>query len=254
MDIGSTIKYLRKKSGLKQSELAEKAGISRVSIGNYERGDRIPNAEILLKISEALDVTVAQLMGFENKGVSDLSMEEFNRLSKIADEAHTHMGYIMGKTKEKNFNKVYLQELINELDFEQFENGISIYSEGFKEAILRLWSEYLSMMVKWLWEDETIRGEDLDMLYFSNKTSELFCNFRNLIFSFGKIFPDRKNSNGEFIMDALDIHLVHKEKSKMLESISEMLDTLIGRYLGSSLNADAILYADYILKDYDDEL
>lgn len=42
MTIGEKIKELRINKGLKQSELAEKAGVSRVAIGNYERNARQP--------------------------------------------------------------------------------------------------------------------------------------------------------------------------------------------------------------------
>lgn len=62
MNIGDTIKKIRIEKKLKQSELAEKAKISRVAIGNYERGDRQPNIETLNKISEALDITIDDLI------------------------------------------------------------------------------------------------------------------------------------------------------------------------------------------------
>ncbi len=56
MEIGENIKKYRKQKGLSQSELADLANISRVAIGNYERGNRTPNIEIVKKIANALDV------------------------------------------------------------------------------------------------------------------------------------------------------------------------------------------------------
>jgi transcriptional regulator with XRE-family HTH domain len=47
---------------LKQSEVAEKSGLSRPSIGNYESGKRVPNVEALSKIAEALNVSVYELI------------------------------------------------------------------------------------------------------------------------------------------------------------------------------------------------
>lgn len=61
MTIGENIKKYRNLRGLKQSELAQMSGISRVAIGNYERGDRTPNVNILLKIANALDVSLYEL-------------------------------------------------------------------------------------------------------------------------------------------------------------------------------------------------
>lgn len=55
MSIGDNIKKIRKLNGLKQSELAELSNVSRVAIGNYERGDRIPNIDILKKIATGLN-------------------------------------------------------------------------------------------------------------------------------------------------------------------------------------------------------
>lgn len=63
MHIGENIKKYRLEKKLKQSELAEKSKVSRVAIGNYERGDRMPSAKILHSIATALNVTVNDLIG-----------------------------------------------------------------------------------------------------------------------------------------------------------------------------------------------
>jgi transcriptional regulator with XRE-family HTH domain len=64
VNIGDKIKETRIKRGLKQSDLAEKAGISRVAIGNYERNDRQPGTEQIEKIANALEVSPVDLMGW----------------------------------------------------------------------------------------------------------------------------------------------------------------------------------------------
>ena len=65
MELGEKIKSLRLKKNMKQSDLAEKAKISRIAIGNYERGERQPNIEIVTKIAAALDVSVNELISSE---------------------------------------------------------------------------------------------------------------------------------------------------------------------------------------------
>lgn len=62
MNIGEKIKKIRIAKNMKQSDLAEKVGISRVAIGNYERGDRIPKVEIAQKIANALDVSILDIL------------------------------------------------------------------------------------------------------------------------------------------------------------------------------------------------
>lgn len=60
--IGSNIKKYRLMKNLTQKELAENSNVTRESIGNYERGDRTPPADILNDIAAALGVTVNDLI------------------------------------------------------------------------------------------------------------------------------------------------------------------------------------------------
>ena len=62
MNLGERIKQTRNKKGLTQEELSQKANISRVSIGNYERGDRTPPSNILIKIANALEISITELL------------------------------------------------------------------------------------------------------------------------------------------------------------------------------------------------
>lgn len=59
--LGDNIKSLRISKDMTQEELAKKSGVNRVSIGNYERGDREPNINTLIKIANALNVSVTEL-------------------------------------------------------------------------------------------------------------------------------------------------------------------------------------------------
>ena len=54
MSFGEHLKQMRQNKGMTQNQLAEKANISRVAIGNYERGDRQPNIGVVCKIAKAL--------------------------------------------------------------------------------------------------------------------------------------------------------------------------------------------------------
>lgn len=63
LNIGEQIIQLRKQLNLSQSELAEKAEVSRTIIGNYERNTNTPSIEILLKIAKVFNVSVDFLIG-----------------------------------------------------------------------------------------------------------------------------------------------------------------------------------------------
>lgn len=66
MDIGKRIKQERKNKKLTQEELADIIGVSGISIRKYESEDRKPSLEILLKISDVLDIPIKELGIEEN--------------------------------------------------------------------------------------------------------------------------------------------------------------------------------------------
>ncbi len=56
------LRELRQKRGLKQTELAEIAGVNNGNLSRYERGSAQPSAEVLSRLADALGVTVAHLI------------------------------------------------------------------------------------------------------------------------------------------------------------------------------------------------
>ena len=56
MLIGERIKKERNQKGLTQKELAERLGVTTTVIGQYERTERTPKMETLVKIAEALEL------------------------------------------------------------------------------------------------------------------------------------------------------------------------------------------------------
>jgi transcriptional regulator with XRE-family HTH domain len=59
--IGDNIRTYRKEKGWSQDELAQKSGLSKISIGNYERGNRCPTLDTLQKIADALNILLSEL-------------------------------------------------------------------------------------------------------------------------------------------------------------------------------------------------
>lgn len=66
-DFANIIKRLRSSSGMTQTELAKKLGVSRSTIGMYETGARSPDTEMLEKIADLFNVDVDYLLGRTNK-------------------------------------------------------------------------------------------------------------------------------------------------------------------------------------------
>jgi len=59
---GETLRKLRINKGLSQNELAEKLFVDRSTIARWENGSRMPDAAMLIKIAECLDVDIDVLI------------------------------------------------------------------------------------------------------------------------------------------------------------------------------------------------
>lgn len=63
--IGHRIKEYRIKNKLSQEDLALESGVSIAHIGRLERGERCPTIDTLYKIAEVLNVSIAELVDYE---------------------------------------------------------------------------------------------------------------------------------------------------------------------------------------------
>ncbi len=61
--LNENIKAIRKSKGLSQQELAVKLNVVRQTISKWEQGLSVPDSEMLLTLSEALDTPVSTLLG-----------------------------------------------------------------------------------------------------------------------------------------------------------------------------------------------
>lgn len=70
--LGDRISDLIQKHGLSQRELAEKVGVTEVSMSRYIKGERIPKGPIIANIANALHTTSDYLLGHEAETDSEL--------------------------------------------------------------------------------------------------------------------------------------------------------------------------------------
>ena len=61
--LGENIKTLRKNKGLTQEELASRLRVVRQTVSKWEKGLSVPDAELLQRLAEGLEVSVTQLLG-----------------------------------------------------------------------------------------------------------------------------------------------------------------------------------------------
>ncbi|MBQ6890625.1 MAG: helix-turn-helix domain-containing protein [Oscillospiraceae bacterium] len=74
--LSENIKTIRKSKGLSQEELAVKLNVVRQTISKWEQGLSVPDSNMLISLSEALDTPVSVLLGesVEQREVNDLKV------------------------------------------------------------------------------------------------------------------------------------------------------------------------------------
>ena len=61
--LNENIKAIRKSKGLSQQELAVKVNVVRQTISKWEQGLSVPDSDLLIALSEALETPVSTLLG-----------------------------------------------------------------------------------------------------------------------------------------------------------------------------------------------
>jgi putative transcriptional regulator len=79
------IKLIRKDRGLTQEELAIRVNVVRQTVSKWEKGLSVPDAEMLQKIADVLEVSVSQLLGREEEPEKDRN-EVAEQLSRINEQ------------------------------------------------------------------------------------------------------------------------------------------------------------------------
>ena len=100
-NLGGRIADLLKKSGLTQRELADKVGVTEVSMSRYISGDRTPKGPVIANIANALHTTSDYLLGTEEKSDFDSEYYQIHRL--IARNAQ----YMTRKQKTELVNALF---------------------------------------------------------------------------------------------------------------------------------------------------
>ena len=73
------IKSIRKSKGLSQEELAIKLNVVRQTISKWEQGLSVPDAEMLISISEVLETPVSTLLG---ENISESKVDDLKAISE----------------------------------------------------------------------------------------------------------------------------------------------------------------------------
>lgn len=83
-EFGSRLKALREQSNIKQGQFADKIGIVRQSMSNYESGKHCPDVEVLKRMAECLGCSVDYLLGLTEHKNYETNVEFDESLSILS--------------------------------------------------------------------------------------------------------------------------------------------------------------------------
>ena len=93
------IKNLREEFGMTQQELADKLNGAKSTIAMYEKGDRKPSLEVLMKLSEIFNCTIDYLMGLTNirNTITDMKVDG------LSDDEKKHVYNVYENMKKQYY-------------------------------------------------------------------------------------------------------------------------------------------------------
>ena len=105
------LKVLRKEKGFSQEQLAAQLNVVRQTVSKWEKGLSVPDAELLEKLAEVLEVSVGELLGknieiksnsneietlaLELAKLNELLVVYGNKLSNLKKQIYTIIGIVL---------------------------------------------------------------------------------------------------------------------------------------------------------------
>lgn len=127
INLGKRIKEFRKIRGLTQKQLAEKLGVTTITIQNYENNRREPNIETIGKIANILNTTASELFGFE---VYDIEGNSVNSIETPLNRVNNNFEEDYNQYKEDH--KETIGEFRNKLNHLSDKERVKLLSNIFK--------------------------------------------------------------------------------------------------------------------------
>lgn len=149
--LATNITAYRKKMKMSRAELAERIGITMAAVGQYERGTRTPQIDIVSKLANVFNVPVDVLIGHGAKDFDAVLEYRFEQASDLIQQA----GFLLFETPEGivricQYRKKRAPQLQNEngivsakRDMERFDTLIEFGSRQAFISFVEYFVEYM---------------------------------------------------------------------------------------------------------------
>lgn len=101
INIGGTIKALRKEHKLTQEQLAEKIGISFQAVSKWENGVALPDITLLPKLAQLFDISIDKLFAYSTKEMQKEIEEYCQRSYELRETDHIKARRIIEEALQK---------------------------------------------------------------------------------------------------------------------------------------------------------
>ena len=91
MTLGEHITDLRKQKKLSQSELGKMANTSGDLLGRYERDEVTPSIEVVIRIADALGVSIDYLVGKTDLEVDQVALQRLQTIEQLPDDERSQI-------------------------------------------------------------------------------------------------------------------------------------------------------------------
>ena len=102
LGFGRRLHIERKKARMTQERLAELLNVSPTHIHHLEKGNRYPSIQLLIQISDLLDVSIDYLLAGKNETQDDLNIT----ISGLSPEQKSSLMKILSRHEEKKTNNL----------------------------------------------------------------------------------------------------------------------------------------------------
>ncbi len=148
--LADNIKRYRKERGLTQEQLGGMVGLSGVAIMRYEKAQREAKLEIIESIATALEVTGADLIGFEYFDLKNPDLAKEIAASEGMKNYLESLGYIV----KENPCDVNSEEGATSCEYEISGNGISPFVTLTSSEYQQLQSSSGDLIYSFLWKKQ----------------------------------------------------------------------------------------------------
>jgi methanogenic corrinoid protein MtbC1 len=186
--ISNNIKELRKLNKYTQKQLASILGVAQTTIANYEKGIRVPDAEMLHKIADIFNVSIDYLIG--RKKVVNFNIDEVEKNHTI------YLNYLLkGDNKDAQH---YINHLVdNGMDIEK------IYFNIFEKTLIEVGLLWETGKID-IWKEHFISEIILDTMKEVKSKVERLENMPYCIIGI-TAGPELHNIGIKMILDLLDL-------------------------------------------------